>query len=393
MRAPEGAIKKLGPNHYRIRVHLGYDGATGKPIRVSRTIRGTLTEARSVQDELKRQSGLSASAYGKMSVYEFVKDEWLPTRKLRATTYKGYTTTLENHVRPHFSTVKLKDLTPLYISRVLRKMEHQGAAQNVYKMLRSALRLATNSNIIDRNPINSVEMPQLDEYEADTYDLEEVLAVLEAFRGNEVETGVIIAATCGLRRSETCALDWSSLTLDRLTAFDGSTIYRGTVEIVGGYHVVDGERIMTPPKTKRSARTVAIPGFAVKRLLEIRGDGRIIGPIMIDTTGQRMTPDGFTARWYKVMRARTNKSGEIVYEPPVRYIPLKNLRHSQSTILLDLGATMHEVAMRDGHASERTTDMFYNKPRRRADHSVAERFDEGVAALMDRANKAARSGK
>lgn len=149
---------------------------------------------------------------------------------------------------------------------------------------------------------------------------------------------------------------------------------------------------MTAPKSKRSKRVVAIPGFAVERLLEIQGDGRI-GPLMIDATGERMTPSGLTARWRRLMLPRRNVKDELIYEPPVRYIELKNLRHSQSTILLDLGATMHEVSLRDGHSNERTTDTFYNKASRsvQADHSVAQRMDAGVAKAKVKRDAAGQS--
>lgn len=380
MRSDDGSITDLGDGRLRVRVTVGYDPLTGKQVRVSRTVRGTRKDARDMRDRLKREYGAAASvSYAKMSVYTFVKDEWLPTRKLRATTLAGYTATLENHIRPAFGTVKIRDLKPMHITRVLTAMDNQGAALNVYKMLKSALNYAVDNDILASNPVKKVPKPELEEYEADVYSLEEVVKLLfEVIRDSPIEAGVIIAATCGPRVSEICALDWLDLHLERVTDAEGVTHYRGTVTIDDGYHRLKGQRITTPTKNKRSKRTVALPGFAVKRLLEIRG----IGPLMVDSTGQRMAPGGFTSRWRRLLKPRFSADGRRIYEPPMRYIELKNLRHSRATILLALGATIQDVSLTLGHANQRTTDAFYNKPSRAADHAVASLLDEAVERLQ-----------
>ena len=127
---------------------------------------------------------------------------------------------------------------------------------------------------------------------------------------------------------------------------------------------------------------MSIPDFIVSRLLEIRGGGRI-GPLLVDSEGRRMAPGDFGSRWRRLLKPRAG------YVPPLRYVELKNLRHSHSTILLDLGATMHEVSKRDGHATQRTTDAFYNRARlRTADYEVAARMDAAVASLMEERRKA-----
>jgi len=381
MTSDDRCITDLGGGRKRIRVTNGYDPATGKQPVVSRNMRGGKGEDRAMRHRLNRQYGSAdALLYGRMSVYEFVAEEWLPSRRLRETTLRGYLATLENHIRPAFDRIRLEDLRPMHIQRVLQAIATPGAALNVYKMLRSAMNFAVDNDIITTNPVGKVELPELEDYEADVYTLAEVLAVFDHVVGLAIEPGVLIAATCGTRASETCAVDWQDVELERFTLEGGTVLFRGSVRIDEGYHRLPGRRLTTPTKTRRSKRTVAIPGFAVRRLLEIRGDGRI-GPLMIDRTGQRMTPDGFTSRWRRAMLPRANRAGRVIYAPPVRYIELKNLRHSKATILLGLGATMHEVSLSLGHVNERTTDAFYNKPGRQADYALADRLDQGAEKL------------
>jgi len=367
MRRQRDNVTDLGGGRYRVKITVGYDPSTGKQLRYDRTVRCSKRDLPREIERLRRECGtVSAAAFGSMSVADFVADVWLGPRRarLRATTLAGYDATVKNHIRPAFSRVPVRDVTALHITPVLAKLK-PGAALNVYKMLKAALALAVDAGVLSSNPAAMVERPTLPEYRADVYDLAETVRVLEVFRGTDVEAGVLIAATCGTRVSETCALDWADLTLGA----DG-----GEVRVTKGYHRVAGERVTTDTKTERSTRTVAIPPFAVARLLEIRR----VGPLMVDSTGQRMTPTGFSARWRRVLLPRYAKDGTLVYEPPMRYIELKNLRHSMSTLLLDLGATMREVSRRDGHSRESTTDGYYNRPRPAADHDVARRLDEAV---------------
>jgi uncharacterized circularly permuted ATP-grasp superfamily protein len=58
-------------------------------------------------------------------------------------------------------------------------------------------------------------------------------------------------------------VDTFSMLPQRLTAEDGSTVFRGHLTVTAGYHSVRGERITSEPKSKRSHRSVALPGFAV----------------------------------------------------------------------------------------------------------------------------------
>lgn len=381
----DGGITKLGHRRYRIRVTVGYDPLTGKQIRESKTIRGSETDARRMKDRMNRaKSGVSALIYGKMPVAEFTEEEWLPTRDIRPTTLAGYKATIRNHIRPLFGTVSVGDATPLFISKMLKLIPDPGARLNTYKMLRSVFNVAVDNRIRTDNPIDGISAPKLGDYDAEIYTFAEVLAALAAVRGRDFEAGMILAGVCGLRASETCAVDWTDMTLER----DRDTgAYWGEVSIDEGYHQVGGERVTTPTKSRRSRRVVAIPGFAVRRLLEIRGGGRL-GPLMVDSTGQRMTPSGFGSRWRRFAKPRHSKAGTLTYAPPVRYIELKNFRHSRITFLIDeLGATLHDASLDAGHGSERVTDGSYNKAsrRKRANHALAERIDKAARSTENRA--------
>ncbi|MHB1324003.1 MAG: tyrosine-type recombinase/integrase [Coriobacteriia bacterium] len=386
MRRARDGVRDLGDGRFRVDITVGYDPATGHQVRKSRTVRCTPRQLAERIEQLHREYGtVDAVFYGSMSVPDFIEVEYWPTRKLEETTKRGYDATLKNHVRPLFGRMRMKDANSHAIGRALSTISHAGARLNAWKMLRAVFAYALASGIVDTNPMMRIPKPELEDYEADIYDLSEVLSAFEAVYGLDFEPGVLIAFSCGTRASETCAIDWQDLDMVRIVREGEEDEYIGSLPVDDSYHRLPGKRLTKDPKTKRSDRVIAIPGFVVKRLMEIRGDigggPRRIGPLMVDRTGQRMTPDGFSHRWRRLTTERTNKRGEVIYSPPIRHIELKNARHSQSTILLDEGATMHDVAVRDGHSRDSTTDDLYTKRHRRADHHNAKRLDDAAGAL------------
>ena len=386
MRSARDSVRDLGDGRYRVAITVGYDPATGKQVRVDRTFRCTRRELPERIERLHREYGtVDAAFYGTMSVPAFIEEEYLPARELAETTRRGYDATMRNHIRPLFSRLKMKDANSHAIGRALDTIESPGARLNAHKMLSAAFAYALGSGIVDTNPMARVPRPRLAAYEADIYTLSEVLAAFEAVRGMDIEPGVLIAFSCGTRASETCALDWTGLVLDDGPGGPSS----GTLTVDDSYHRLPGRRVTKGPKTKRSARVVAIPGFVVERLLELRGDGRI-GPLMVDRTGQRMTPDGFSHRWRRLTCERTDKAGRVIYTPPVRHIELKNARHTAMTLLIGLGASVHDAAIRAGHSRDSTTDDRYVKRLRVADYGNAERIDEAARYALSRAKDAAR---
>jgi integrase len=390
MRSVDGSIKPVPGRKgvLRVRVTVGYDPYTGKQVVVSRNVRGGQKAAIEVRDAIKRQYRTAdAVVYGRMSVYTLVKED-IDGRELAQTTRVGYERTLENHIRPYFTDLRVADCRRNHIVSVLRAVEAPGARLNVYKLLRAAFRSAKANEWIVSDPMAGIDAPVVPEYQADTYTLAEMLEVLDFARGSEIEPGLIIAAWCGTRVSETVALNRQDLDL-RCDMVDGEAVYSGRVSIAEGYVTVPGQRILKGTKTERSKREIALPALAVERLLEILGEHRI-GPLMMDRTGQRMTSGGFSSRWRWLMLPRDDKDGARIYEPPVRYVELKNFRHSRITNLLELGQPLEWVSADAGHSIERTTEAIYNRRRRVANVATADALDHAARqSRLDRPSDSA----
>jgi integrase len=117
-------------------------------------------------------------------------------------------------------------------SQVLAEAERWGIATNVCKAVRP---------------------PRPERPELRIPDADETRTLLKVVKGSIAEGPTVLAAACGLRVGESCALQWRNVDLDRARLPIVATMYRGG---------------RTEPKTAHSRRTVAIPGFAVAYLTD-----------------------------------------------------------------------------------------------------------------------------
>jgi integrase len=175
-------------------------------------------------------------------------------------------------------------------------------------------------------------------------DPDSVASLLEAAEGTELQAAIAVAIGTGLRRGELLALRWSDLDLDarRLTV-------RRSLE------TIEGVTRTKPPKTARSARTIALPPFVGnilraerKKQAELRlllGLGREDdGWVFVRSDGSQWEPGAFSLAF-----ARFVKRAEL---PHIRF---HDLRHSFGTLALASGVDLQTVSRALGHESAAIT--------------------------------------
>ena len=120
--------------------------------------------------------------------------------------------------------------------------------------------------------------------------------LLVGVKGWEYEPVMICGLWLGLRRSESCGLQWGDI--DMRT---------GLLRIKRGVHYVKGEVVQTKTKTHRSMRLHMLPRVAVERMREIKRDRRAKPSdwIMGDELGVDVHPDRYARR----LRAFCKKNG------------------------------------------------------------------------------------
>lgn len=109
---------------------------------------------------------------------------------------------------------------------------------------------------------------------------------------------------------------------------------KGTLRITRSYQRIKGEDVITPPKTPKSVRTIALPGFLAEETAEYV---ELFG-IAED---ERMFPVSKSYLYHEMERG-CKASG-------VKRIRVHDLRHSHVSLLIDLGFSALAIAERMGH--------------------------------------------
>ncbi|NLE21342.1 MAG: tyrosine-type recombinase/integrase, partial [Actinobacteria bacterium] len=141
-------------------------------------------------------------------------------------------------------------------------------------------------------------------------------------------------------------------------------------------HDHKGEVLEELPKSVTSARSVALPAWAVTCLKPLRG----LGPLVTED-GEPMRP--WRISWLYERRVR---------EAELRRVQFKNLRHSHACLLLDAGVDLYTVSRRLGHSTVAVTESHYVRPSERADRAAAEAL-RIVGQNWPRANVGQDSGR
>jgi integrase len=230
----------------------------------------------------------------------------------------------------------------------------------------------------DRNPVDAVEPPKVDRTEMRALDPVGISRLLEVANGTELAAPIAVAVGTGLRRGELLGLRWNDVDLEK-----GRLAVRRSVE------TVDGVRRTKPPKTTRSARTVAIPAFVVDVLRQARADQlshRILLGLGREDDGWVFTRDD-ASPWepgaFSLHFARLVKRQRL---PHVRF---HDLRHSYGTLALAAGVDLKTVSAAMGHSTIAMTGNTYLHAVASLERDSASRID----ALLGDVVGAAMSGE
>jgi integrase len=144
--------------------------------------------------------------------------------KVRENTLHQYQHVFDKHIKlfPAFIDTELREITPKmlqdYISLKIKTLDPETVRKhhaNIHKFLDYAYRL----ELIKSNPADKLELPPRNrEQRGKVYAEGQLQQLMDLFKGDILETLIIITATYGLRRSEICGLKWDAVDFD-----DGTT--------------------------------------------------------------------------------------------------------------------------------------------------------------------------
>jgi integrase len=259
----EGTISKRRDGRWEARVDLGwFDGK-----RVRRTFYGvTRAEAaEKLRKALELVKGQAQIPGAQLRLGDFL-DRWLedvikPTRQ--RSTWSGYEVNVRRHIKPTLGHVRLAKLTPAQVQSLITSKLDEGLSprtvQYIHATLRAALSTAVRWGLVVRNVALPVRTATVDRAPVRPFSRDEAHQVLEA-AAHRLGAFFTVAMAVGLRPSEALALTWDDLDLEaRLVHVRRSLDRRRSDDFQ-----------FKPTKSRRSRRTIPLPGICVQALLQHR---------------------------------------------------------------------------------------------------------------------------
>lgn len=349
--------------------------ATGHRRQLVRSGFATKTAAAEALKDLSRR--LDADGYQeqhKLTVGEYL-EQWLEAKRgLRPSTHQAYRSHLDLYLLPHLSTIKLLDLRPAHVDRML--LDIAGGVRNqlsattlrrVHATLRSALGTAVKRRLVTSNAAQHVELPQSVRSQERIWTASEVAKFLAHVETHRLAAMYRLVVFAGLRRGEVVGLRWQDVNLDE----GWLRISQQVVQVGGKLHVGS-------PKTRSGFRAVALDVGTIGALREHRERQQVertawgaawqdTGYVFTYEDGRVMQPENVTRRF----QAQARRAGL----PPIRF---HGLRHTSASLALAAGVPLKVVSDRLGHSSTSITADLYSHVLPVVAHDAA----EAIAALV-----------
>ncbi len=360
------------------------DPGTGKRAYVYETFHGSKREAERrwiVREAEIKRAGAGYAAPSKQTLAAYLR-AWLRDQEpnWKRTTLASYRTHVELHIIPALGAVPLSGLTPPQVAAwqadMLRKPGRRGNALspkrvlNAYRALHTAMEEAVRLELIPSNPVGKVRPPRQAPEEVVALDADQVSALMATVAGHRLEAMFAAAWQTGLRMGELLGLRWEDVDLGG-----------ATLRVAQGVASTGGPAFVQAPKSKLSARTIALPA-AVTAALQARrerqteerqkagGRWRDHGLVFPTSRGTPVLPSSMERTWYTVR----DRAGLPAYG-------FHCLRHTYASMALSAGVPLELVSENLGHAGPGFTKRVYAKYLLDAKRAGADIMDE-VARRM-----------
>lgn len=231
-----------------------------------------------------------------------------------------------------------------------------------YRFIRSVLTVATNDGAIPRNPCQIKGAGSDTAKERPIATAAEVGQLIDAITPR-YRAAVALAAWCGLRRGEVCAL----LTDDVDLSAGVVRVHQNWAELLEA-----PEKWLKAPKTRAGKRTVTIPPHIVPILREHRDTWA--GPQFFNV-GRDGRPMNGNAVYQAFVRARNIVGVDISFH---------DLRHTGQSLAAAAGANLADLKKRLGHSTTAASIRYL--------HAVDGRDKEIAAALSALVNEPGERG-
>ena len=289
-----------------------------------------------------------------VTLQQYGETVFLPAKAITCSenTRRNFADVLKNHVYPAIGFLKITDVTSAHISAILLGMQKKGKAHNtvksVYGCIQSLFKMAYLTDVIDRNPMDKVELPkprkgEIKNADVEAYTAEELRYIIQCLDKEPLKWRVLVRLMIdtGIRRGECCGLQW------KYVDFENNTI---TIAANLCYTKKAGVYLDTP-KTK-AIRTIDVDPAVMALLKEYRSEQakRCISSFVFS---QEQSPEPMHPF------APTHYMEQLSKRYGIENMHPHKLRHSFASVAITNGADIASVSEKLGHANKATTLHLY----------------------------------
>lgn len=377
-----GSIQDRKNGSYLLTYSMGFN-SKGRRVRKTRTVKAkNMTEAK------KKLAAFVTEIEGgnyidptNMTFGAFA-NEWLEKsakRNLSPTTVAGYVHTLDKHILPHFSTMRMDSIKSIHITDYLIGLESNrldgekgglspATIKKHHDLLSNVFKFAIKNESIKINPVTNSEKPKLKKIETEVYTTDEVRHLFDLLDDEEPLHNLMIrlAVETGMRRGEILGLQWSDIDFETskirisrslsYTKDSGYTL--GTTKNKKERTVIGSRGIME--RLASYHRQHRLNKLQVAELWQ----GGSYFYVFSDMFGKPLHPDT-PSRWWRRFLARTG----------FKEIRFHDLRHTAATLLINQGVHAKIISERLGHSTISVTMDIYGHYLEEANQHAADIFD------------------
>lgn len=229
-------------------------GPAGRPKRRVRSA-SSRREAERVLTEMVARHRTGMPMPDRMLTVGRYLEGWIgPTaERIRPTTLRNYRLAVR-YITADMGTVPLATLTPSRVEALLSTLrDRPDTARNTRDVLKRVLADAMKDGLVTRNAAAMSRPPKVARRQLEAPTADDVRALLAALEDHRLRDMVLVMAATGLRVGEAMGLRWDDVTAATLTV--RHQLAR-----------VNGEAVLSAPKSARSERTIPLAPVAVAAL-------------------------------------------------------------------------------------------------------------------------------
>lgn len=309
-----------------------------------------------LSEELEKVRDGTSVLPSRLTTGEFL-DRWLTVKShgLKPSTALNYRSIIEGRLKPAIGDVRLQDLRPDHIAKMLESLRQPGTNRRgksesglsetslvrTVQVLRTALDSALKAHQLSTNPADGIVKPKPSKRKAMSVWTASDLAHFHAVTSlDRLHPLLQLASHTGMRRGELLGLRWEHVFLNE-----------GYVTVVASRTKVGSRMVEGTTKTSTGVRRIDIDDRTIavlRRWKVVQTEEQLRwGPASLHT-GYVFTREDGTPVHADHLAGRFPKLVAAAKVPAIRF---HDLRHTHATLMLLAGVPVKVVAERLGHAS------------------------------------------